>query len=245
MTDDGPAAAGSSVAAERDALLAAALPHVAFDGWTDRALSAGARDLGLGRERAAELFPRGARQALAHFSRWADRQMTESFEAAVATGRGADLRVHEKIMLAVELRLNALAPHREAVRRGLTFLALPPNAPLGARLLYRTVDDIWYAAGDRAADFSFYTKRGLLAGVVASTTLFWLDDASEDFAETHAFLERRIADVMRIHRLRQRTGDMRRPDMPNPFRILRDVVRKRYGSGGDAGGYDLGDNRVT
>ena len=150
--------------------------------------------------------------------------MTAAFEAADTS----DLRMHEKIMLAVEIRLNALGPHREAVRRGLTCLALPTQAALGARLLYRTVDDIWYVAGDRSADFSFYTKRGLLAGVVASTTLYWLDDSSEDFADTHAFLERRIDDVMRLHRARQRTGDIR-PSFPNPLRVLRDVVKERYG----------------
>ena len=89
-------------------------------------------------------------------------------------------------------------PHREAVHRGLTWLSLPQNALLGTRLLYRTVDDI-SAVGDKSVDFSFYTKRGLLAGVIGSTMLCWLDDQSEDAAETKSFLRRRIADVMKIH----------------------------------------------
>lgn len=220
--------------ARRDALVAAALVHVTFDGWSEAALRAGARDLGMSDDEVHELFPRGARQALAHFSRWADRQMVEAFEAADTS----ELRLHEKIMLAVELRLNALAPHREAVRRGLTFLALPLNPALGAKLLYRTVDDVWYVAGDRSADFSFYTKRGLLAGVVASTTLYWLDDPTEDFADTHAFLERRIADVLRIYRARG-AADRARDRLPNPFRAFRDVARRRYGFG------ERRDSRVT
>lgn len=215
----------------RDELLAAALSHIAFDGWSAAALEAGARDLGTGGDAARAAFPRGAGQALAHFSRWADREMTAAFEQIDTSG----LRVHEKVMLCVELRLNALAPHREAVRRGLTWLALPTNAALGARLLYRTVDDIWYAAGDRSADFSFYTKRGLLAGVVASTTLYWLDDRSEDFDDTHDFLERRIADVMRLYKAR-RGAESFGARAPNPVRALRDVLRKRYG---------FGDSRVT
>lgn len=227
---DKPAGNGPDIDA-RDALLAAALPHVAFDGWAERALIEGAQDLGLPDDAVRDTFPRGAKQALSHFSRWADRQMADAFESADT----AELRIHEKIMLAVELRLNALGPHREAVRRGLTFLALPTQAALGARLLYRTVDDIWYATGDRSADFSFYTKRGLLAGVVASTTLYWLDDSSDDFADTHAFLERRINDVMRLHRVRQRS-DTVRSSVPNPLRILRDVVKERYGEKLKAGG---------
>ncbi len=208
-----------------DALVDAALPHVAFDGWTGTALRAGARDVGVDPETVRDVFPKGAAQALAYFSRRADARKVAAFEAAETDA----LRMHERVMLAVELRLHELMRHREAVRRGLSFLALPVNAPLGAKLLYRTVDDIWYAAGDRAADFSFYTKRGLLAGVVASTTLYWLDDGSEDFVATHEFLARRIADVMRLHGARRRAGDAG-GRFPNPFRVVRDVVEKRYGS---------------
>ena len=45
---------------------------------------------------------------------------------------------------------------------------MPQNAALGARLLYRTVDTAWYAAGDTSTDWNFYTKRGLLAAVYAA-----------------------------------------------------------------------------
>ena len=224
-----------AVTDRRDRLIEAALAHVPFDGWSPVALRAGGRDLELSAGDVADIFPGGVRQAVRHFSRWADRRMLAALDAADLS----ELRIHEKIALAVEMRLQVLAPHREAVRRGLSWLAMPQNAVLGGRLLYRTVDDIWYAIGDRSADFSFYTKRGLLAGVVGSTTLFWLDDHSEDSADTAAFLERRIADVMKIHSARRRSEDLR-GKTPNPLRILRDVARKRYGAPGP-----LRDNRVT
>jgi ubiquinone biosynthesis protein COQ9 len=38
----------------------------------------------------------------------------------------------------------------------------------------------------------------LLAGVYSSTLLFWLDDKSDGFADSWAFLDRRIANVMQI-----------------------------------------------
>jgi ubiquinone biosynthesis protein COQ9 len=72
------------------------------------------------------------------------------------------------------------------------------------------VSAIWYAAGDTATDFNYYTKRALLAGVYSATVLYWLDDKSEDFAKTWTFLDRRIADVMRVPQvlgaLRERLG---------------------------------------
>lgn len=200
----------------RDRLLTAVLPHVTFDGWTDAAFRAGAADLGADIREVRRLFPGGAREAVAHFSDWADRRML----AALAGRDLAALRLRERVALAVRLRLEALAPYREAVRRSLSLLALPPNAALGAKCLYRTVDAIWRAAGDRSVDFSFYTKRALLAAVVSTTTLYWLDDNSEGRAESWAFLDRRIADVMRIPALRQRL-DRITERLPDPFRVLR------------------------
>ena len=69
---------------------------------------------------------------------------------------------------------------------------MPQNAALAARLLYKTVDAIWYAIGDRSTDFNFYTKRGLLAGVYSATLFYWLNDKSEGGQATWTFLDRRI-----------------------------------------------------
>ena len=129
-------------------------------------------------------------------------------------------KTREKVALAIRLRLEAEAGHREAIRQALSFLALPTNAPLGAKCLYRTVDAIWYAAGDKATDFSFYTKRALLAGVYSATVLYWLNDKSEESAATWSFLDRRIADVMKIYELRARL-DRFAEQLPDPFRLFR------------------------
>jgi len=115
-------------------------------------------------------------------------------------------------------RLGVLEPHREGLRRLLAFLALPLNLPLAARLLYRTVDALWFEAGDRSTDFSFYTKRGLLAGIYAGTTLCWLDDKTAGFARTRDFLDRRISEVMQIPRLKARASEMAKPFVPPRFR---------------------------
>jgi ubiquinone biosynthesis protein COQ9 len=83
-------------------------------------------------------------------------------------------------------------------------LALPMNARVAAACSARTVDSIWYAAGDESADFSWCTKRAILTGVYGTTLLYWLRDGSEDGADTLAFLDRRLAGVGRIGKLRGR-----------------------------------------
>lgn len=184
----------------RDALVLAALPHAAFDGWSAAALGAAARDLDLDPTMPVRLFPGGPADAVAQFVGLADRMM-----AADLTAHGLEgMKTGPKVFTAVKLRLERWAPHREAVRRALSLLALPANLPLAARLTWGTADAIWEAVGDTAHDFSWYTKRSTLAAVYSATVLYWLEDRSDDAADTWAFLNRRLADIGRIPKLRAR-----------------------------------------
>jgi ubiquinone biosynthesis protein COQ9 len=218
----------SDQTAERDALLLAVLPHVAFDGWTRQALRLGAGDAGFGLDEVAVLVPGGIAALSDHLHDWADREMVarlaeegEAFES---------LRVREKIARAVTVRLDLLLPYRDAVRRDLARRALRPLSRRGLRQLHRTVDAMWRAAGDRSTDINYYSKRGLLAGVYASTLLVWLDDRSEGQEITGAFLERRIGEVLAFGR--QISGLKRLGDLAEaPFRL---AARLREGRGAAA-----------
>ena len=178
----------------RDRLIGATLAHVPFDGWTIQALRRAAADIGLSDAEAENAFPSGPADLVGHFVERADREMLE----ALAERNLAALKVRERISTAIRVRLEPLTPHREAVRRGVTFLALPPYYGLALKLLYRTVDAIWHAAGDTSTDYNFYTKRALLAAVYSATLVHWLDDRSPASADSWAFLDRRLADVMRV-----------------------------------------------
>jgi len=202
----------------RDRILEAALAHVAFDGWSRRALNAGALDAGFDAAMARRAFPGGLRQLADHFARWADRGML------VELGK-LDLdamRVRDRIHACVKTRLLFLGDHREAVRRLLSFLALPPNAPLAARLTWRSCSAMWYAAGDEATDWNHYSKRGLLAPVYTTTILYWLSDEGDgagDYPDTWSYLERRIGDVLRVFSLPGRFKKAL-PKRPNLWRRL-------------------------
>jgi ubiquinone biosynthesis protein COQ9 len=201
---------------EREALVEAMLPDVAFDGWSRPALRAAARRIGIPAAEALALFPNGAASLVACFSRWADRRMLDQ----LGTLPLDQPRVAERIARAIITRLEVIAPWREAVRRALSVLVLPQHTPLGLRLLYETVDAAWYGAGDSATDFRFYTKRVTLAAIYAATLLYWLEDSSRDFADTRAFLDRRLAAVAVIGRARQRL-ETAVERLPNPVRLLR------------------------
>lgn len=204
----------------RDRIIRATLPNVPFDGWTEAALRAGAEEAGLGPETAARLFPRGVIQGIEHSITLADRDMLAGFDAKDTSAMGTTA----KVRAAVLIRLEQNVAHREAIRRAATLLALPHNAPIALRTLYRTVDAIWLAAGDTSTDYNFYTKRAILAGVYSATLAFWLNDKSEDNAATAAFLDRRLADSMRFGKATARLKSVA-DRLPDPFKIL---GRMRY-----------------
>jgi ubiquinone biosynthesis protein COQ9 len=201
---------------ETERLIVAMLPDVAFDGWTRHALRNAARRAEIPAGEAMALFPRGTPDLVSAFSHWADRRMLERLEAAAVD----KLSLSRRIALALQLRFLVLAPWREAMRRGLSVLAMPHNAALGLHLLYDTVDAIWHGVGDHATDFSFYTKRATLAGIYAAALLYWLDDRSPDFADTQEFIERRLLDLHRLTGLRERLASAA-DRLPNPLRQLR------------------------
>ncbi len=185
-------------AARKRAVLEAALPHLAQDGFAQRTLQRATAEAGVDAVALARLFPREGLSLVEAFSEWADDEM----EAALKATPLSEMKIRERIKAAVNARIVVLRPHKDAARRAAAFLTLPQNAATGATLLYRTVDRMWREAGDTSTDFNFYTKRGILAGVYSSTMLRWFTDDSEDEKPTFEFLDRRIDDVMRFEKFK-------------------------------------------
>lgn len=181
------------------AVVDALLPNVPFDGWTRKSVAAALASLGRPVADAVLYFPEGAGEMIEAFCALADARMA----AAAAAEDVSGLRVPERVKAILALRFAQNAGNKEAIRRALAWLALPRNARRAARITAATVDAVWHAAGDRSADFSWYTKRGILAGVYGATLLYWLADASPDDAAVLAFLDRRLAGVARLGRWRR------------------------------------------
>lgn len=175
-----------------DDILTAMLPAVPFDGWTESLARQAAGEAGYAPAMACAVFPAGPADMAAHFADMADRGML----AALAGVDADSLKIRERVTLAVRERINWLSAHKEAERAALAFWLRPMRKYRGGKIVWRTADRIWTWAGDTSADYNRYTKRALLSGVLASTMVFWMQDQSEGSADTHAFLDRRIANVL-------------------------------------------------
>ncbi|MEH6548215.1 MAG: COQ9 family protein [Sneathiella sp.] len=175
-------------------LLDAVLPHVLFDGWSRKAMIAAAKALKTDVTVFDLTFPDGAIDMVTLFIQNADDRM----EAELAARGVLEMKIRDRITLAIRLRLELYGPQKEAVRRAVNILTLPQNAVRATKLTANTVSLMWYATGDTSADFNWYSKRLTLSAVYGATLLFWLDDKSEDHIKTWEFLDRRIENVMQF-----------------------------------------------
>src|SRR5947209_2145661 len=194
--------------------------NAVFDGWTAKAVDSAAAQLGLDPVQARLAMPKTQSGMIDVYIEEVDRGL----EAYFAPKRLSAMKIREKIRALIWHRLEIMGPAREAVRRALAILAMPQNLPLALRISWRSADVMWRIAGDTSTDYNYYTKRMTLGAVYASTLLVWLDDQSEGWSESAAFLDRRIDDVMQIEKVKAQW----RGSSDNRLSVSRFLGRLRY-----------------
>jgi len=196
-----------------DNLIRTALPFIAQEGWTWPALIQGAIEGGYDEAILDLCFEGQVSQAVAHYSTMLDEEMVRKVSSLPLD----TLKIRERIATCVLARLEAMNSHKEVAHRMLRYLALPSQILMASKLIYKTVNVMWYEAGDQTTDFSFYTKRVTLAAVYSSTLIYWMRDDSQDFKETRKFLERRLNDIMLIPRVKRKASQIIQALWRSPF----------------------------
>ena len=212
-----------------DELRFALSPEIAasavFDGWNETALEAAAEMAGADIDVAKLAFPSGRNQAMDMIDAWianVDQQMEEEWPQE----RLAELKIRERIRTLVAFRLEAVEHIDEAVRRAMSVMAMPHNAPRSLKLGWRSADIMWRLAGDTATDYNHYTKRTILAGIYSATLAVFVNDDSQGKAKTYEFLDRRIEGVMKFEKAKAQFLN-RDVELPSLSRFL---GRLRYPS---------------
>jgi ubiquinone biosynthesis protein COQ9 len=182
----------------RAQILNAFTGHAAQLGWTDAAFAAAVKDTGLTAGEAALACPRGPADLFDAFAERADRAMLQALDDLDLPS----MRYTQRVKAAVQVRLQAQEPYKDAARAMTRALTRPDRAPEAARLVWRTADRIWRYLGDTSTDGNFYSKRAILSGVLASTYARWFGDTSADHEDTWAFLDARLANVMQFEKFK-------------------------------------------
>lgn len=202
----------------RDRLALAVGNNAVFDGWSSDSVDSAAAQLGIDPAQARLAFPTSHSAMVEAYIHGVDREM----ERRLPPEKLEAMKIRQKIRALVWTRLEIMAPAREAVRRALAILAMPHNVPLALRTGWNSSDLMWRLAGDTSSDFNHYTKRATLGAVYGSTLLAWLDDGSEGWTETAAFLDRRIGNVMEFEKWKAKWRGQER------FSVSRFLGRLRY-----------------
>ncbi|WP_309621731.1 COQ9 family protein [Novosphingobium sp.] len=184
----------------RLALAPAVAGVAAFDGWSEAAVRAAAEERGVNPDAAVYAFSGGPMAMIAAWIGWTDQQMN----IALPKEQLAAMKIRERIRALVLARLDAMAPYKEALRRAQAIMAMPQNVPKALKLGWHSADAMWRAAGDTATDYNHYTKRMTLGSIYAATLAVYVGDTSADHAETKAFLERRIENIMQFEKAKAR-----------------------------------------
>ena len=181
----------------QEKILKEALNDIPFDGLNWDVIVKSAEKCGYDNDVVLSVFPDKVTDFLKYFSAWADTQMLENLKQV----NKDDLKIRERVRHAVWARLGILMPYREVIRLSLAHWMNPMKKPTAIKMLWATSDAICKWTGDTATDYNKYTKRALLSGVITATTLAWVNDKSEGFTKTSAFLDRRIDNVLVVGKL--------------------------------------------
>ncbi|MEZ5681688.1 MAG: COQ9 family protein [Erythrobacter sp.] len=208
-----------------DELRLALAPAIAdaaiFDGWRDAALEAAADQIGADRDVARLAFKDDG--AFGMIAAWIET-IDLAMEIALPAEKLAQMKIRERIRSLVQFRLDAVSGREEALRRALAIMAMPQNAPKSLKMGWKSADIMWRLAGDTATDYNHYTKRAILASIYGATLAVFVDDESEDKAETRAFLDRRIEGVMTFEKVKAKWLNPEREH----FSVSRFLGRLRY-----------------
>jgi ubiquinone biosynthesis protein COQ9 len=204
------------------ALLDAALKLAPVHGWTQKTAALAGRAIGLSQGETELLIPHGPADLAALLSRRHDARAL----ALLADVDPSALKIRARIRQACQARLDAAAGDEPALRRWMGFLALPQHLPLAGRLTWESADVLWRWAGDVATDENHYSKRAILAGILAGAMSLRMSAGRKAALD---FVDRRIEDVMRYERWKA-TGGFRPGDWLAA--AAGRLSRMRYGSGG-------------
>jgi ubiquinone biosynthesis protein COQ9 len=194
--------------------------NAGFDGWSEAAVRAAADEMGVDHDLALLAVKDSAMDMINAWIEGVDLELA----ARLPVEKLETMKIRDRITALLATRLEIMAPDRESLRRAMSTMAMPQNLVKAAQIGWRSADRMWRLAGDSASDFNHYTKRMTLSAVYGSVLTVFVNDDSDDFADTRRFLDRRIDNVMQIEKVKAQVRS-RQDYVPS---LSRFIGRLRY-----------------
>ena len=126
--------------------------------------------------------------------------------------------VHKRIRKILISKLEIINKDKPFFKRTFNYLLIPGNYRLLTKLLYKSVDTMWYISKDSSTDFNFYTKRMILVGIYIPVVIHLLN--KDNMLETERKLDNLLFKVSKIPKIKNKFK-LLRINIPSFFNLIR------------------------
>jgi len=128
-------------------------------------------------------------------------EINKSLETNVKKINIINFPLNKRIKKILLIRLEILNQDKKFYRKTFNHLLIPQNSKIMKKNLYKSIDSMWYLAGDNSTDFNFYTKRIILAAIYINA-LFVLNNKS--FQEAELNIDKNLKRISKIPKFKDR-----------------------------------------
>lgn len=162
------------------------------------------------------LFPSGYISLLKFYL----EEMNKSFLLKAKKLNLGNMRTHIKVRELILLKINLYELEKQIIKKTYFTLLLPKYFNISSYALYKTVDEIWFIAGDHSTDFNYYSKRAILAAIYSSVIFHWI--SNNDIKSTTNFLDLQLKRVSKIPKVKSKIKDIS-TQLPQGFKNLKKI----------------------
>lgn len=192
---------------KRDDIISEFIRNLPFEGWNENNLSISASNINIDAGELKMLFPGGLEEFTSYFTETTEQVFKKRVKEAIKKVEG--LKKKAKELMILKLRVyHEVFGDKEGFKKFISYFFNPLNAAAGLKGVYNFASDSWYLMGDSATDFSYYTKRVSFGGIYTKAAIYAINDESENLEDTEKFIERRIDDLMKFGKLKQKFNSL-------------------------------------
>ena len=190
--------------------------HIVKHGWNEKLFTLITKNNKFKIEEILALFPNGYLSLLEFYLQELNIQMTLSAKNLSLN----QMKTHKRIREIILLRLKINQDEKDLIKRTYFTLFLPQHSKIALMALYKTVDQMWFLAGDNSTNFNFYSKRAILASIYTGVMIHFVNN--DNIEETIILLNKQLKRVSKIPQIKSRINDITKI-IPQIFKFGKDI----------------------
>jgi len=115
-----------------------------------------------------------------------------------------EMKTQERLETILISYLNQFKDNKLIIKRLVEHFKSPESLVSTPESIYSISDKFWNLIEDSSVDFNFYTKRFILMSVIVPTTLFWIEDTSDNNLNTIEYMKKCFKRSMKIGKIKNK-----------------------------------------